>query len=77
MNDNPLISFAALLFIWTTLIVVIVTFVVMLNNIPIEKVNATCAHHGGVESVSDHVWGVLQGGATVVCKDGKAFALDS
>jgi hypothetical protein len=77
MNDNPVVTIAAFLFIWSALVVIFVTILIAFNNIPIEKVNATCASHSGVESVSDHVWGVLDGGATVVCKDGKAFALDS
>jgi hypothetical protein len=74
---KALVALASYLFIWMAIVVITVTILVTFNNIPIKKVNATCAQHGGVESVSDHVWGVLEGGATVVCKDGKAFALDS
>jgi hypothetical protein len=77
MNDNPVVTSAAWLFIWSALVVSIVTILIASNKIPVEKVNATCASHGGVESVSDHVWGALEGGATVVCKDGKAYALNS
>lgn len=76
MHDNPIVTVAAIVFIWLAIVLFTVEFIVCVTNVPTSKVNATCLRHRGVASVSDHVWGVLEGGATVVCKDGIAFKLD-